>query len=351
MATPQPIVGSGGAIGGLNSAQSAPQSNPYGSSGQGPSSNPYTPGSQQWYIYSDFSKNYGYNPTNAEVSAMVPAWSNAGGSAGAIANYMLSLQQQQTALQNSPQVLYQQQQQQYAQQAGNYSNQIGQAFQLTLGRAPTQAEQQYYGSLMASGQDQYQGQQALQQTQEYQNVQNTNFQNQLQQQLQQSNSTYFNQYIAPSLQAQNALSGQAPGSTALSSQLANAALQQNQGLQSFLAGVTAQNYQNSTANASNQYNQLMNQQYGLQNAGVSNALGAYANTSQQQNAQNLYQQQQAAYNQYLQQYGKRSGNQGIGSVAGGIAGAGLGGYFGGPKGALTGYQVGSSAGGGIGALL
>jgi len=276
---------------------------------------------QQVYAWTDFVNMFGRNPTQAELDMLAPSYNsgdpnkaNVSGGNAAVAAYY-------TQLNNTPQAIYQQQQAQYAAQAGNYSDQVSSAFETTLGRAPTTAEQQYYGSLMASGQDQYQVQQALQQTQEYQNVQNTNFQNQLQNQLQQSNSTYFNQYIAPSLQAQNAMSGQAPGSSALSSQLANAALQQNQGLQNFLAGVTAQNYQNSTANAASQYNSLMNQQYGLQNAGVSNALANQsANTQYNQNL-NMYQMQLQAYNNYLNQYGKSgvlgdisTGFQGLGAV-------------------------------------
>ena len=253
-----------------------------------------------------FFNTFGRNPTQQELDQLTPAYlsgdpnilNSAGGNA-AVANYY----QQQA---NTPQQIYNQQQSQYAAQAGQYGTQVGQAFQSTLGRAPTDAENQYYGSLMASGQDQYQIQQALQQTQEYQNTQNTNFQNQLQGQLQQSNSTYFNQFIAPSLQAQNAMSGQAPGSSALSSQLANAALQQNQGLQGFLAQTTAQNYQNSTANATNQYNQLLGQQYGLQNAGVTNALQNQQSNNAYNQQLNLYQMQQQAYNNYLNQYGKRS---------------------------------------------
>src|ERR1700719_574987 len=199
----------------------------------------------QVYAYQQFQKSFGRAPSQQELDQLTPAYMGvdpnianvAGGNAQVAAYY-----QQQT---NTPQNVYNQQQNQYLNDAPKFSGQVGQVFQSALGRAPTADEATHFGALMASGQDAYQVQQALQQTQEYQNTANTNFQNQLQGQLQQSNSTYFNQYIAPSLQAQNALSGQAPGSSALTGQLANAALQQNQGLQNFLAGTTAQNYQNS----------------------------------------------------------------------------------------------------------
>jgi len=304
-------------------------------------------------INQDYQSIFGRAPTQVEMASAVPYyWAGGpGGSGGRQTGmaYVANLYQQQ---QNTPEAIYQQQQQQYLNNAPQYSQQVSQVFQSALGRAPTQDELSHFGALMASGQDAYQVQQALQQTQEYQNTQNTNFQNQLQGQLQQSNATYFNQYIAPQLQAQNAMSGQAPGSTALSAQLSQAALQQNQGLQNFLAGVTAQNYQNSTANATNQYNQLMGQQYGLQNANVSNALQNNAYNQQWGNQLALYNQQQQAYNNYLSQYGKRSGLQGIGSLAGGLLGAGIGAFSTHtPQGAMAGYQIGSGAGGGIGALL
>ena len=295
---------------------------------------------QQW-AFLDFQKQFGRNPTQSELSSLVPSYSigdpnklNLSGGAAAVA----SLYQQQT---NTPENIYNQQQQQYLSAAPQYASQVTQAFQSNLGRAPTSDELSHFGALMASGQDAYQVQQALQQTQEYQNTANTNFQNQLQGQLQQSNSTYFNQYIAPSLQAQNAQSGQAPGSSALSSQLSNAALQQNQGLQNFLAQTTAQNYQNSTANANNQYQQLMGQQYGLQNANVSSGLANQAANQSYNQQLNLYQQQQQAYNQYLQNYGKTNGWSSV--LAGGIAGAGAGSKFG-PYGALLGGLGGAGLG-------
>jgi hypothetical protein len=309
--------------------------------------------SAAYYAGQDFYNMFGRNPTAQELAQLTPAYIDpnghianlAGGKAQVAAYY-----QQQT---NTPENIYNQQQQQYLTQAPQFANQVTSAFQTELGRAPTADELSHFGALMASGQDAYQVQQALQQTQEYQNTQNTNFQNQLQGQLQQSNSTYFNQFIAPSLQAQNAQSGQAPGSSALTAQLSQAALQQNQGLQNFLAGVTAQNYQNSTANASNQYNQLMSQQYGLQNANVTSGIQNQQNNTAYNQQLNLYQMQQQAYNNYLNQYGKRSGNQGIGQLAGGILGAGVGAYAtgGSPQGIGTGYSVGSGLGGGIGALI
>lgn len=309
----------------------------------------------QYYAGQQFFNTFGRNPTQQELDTLAPQYmsgdpnkANIAGGNAAVANYFT--QQQQT-----PENIYQQQQnqlnQQYTQNQSTIDPQVSQVFQQELGRAPTTAESQYYGTLMASGQDAYQIQQALQQTTEYQQNQTQQFTNKLQNQLQQSNSTYFNQYIAPSLQAQNALSGQTPGSSALSAQLSQAALQQNQGLQNYLAQVSAQQYNNSTQNAAANYQNVLNQQYGLQNAGVSNTLQNNA-TNQAYNQQlNLYQMQQQAYNNYLSQYGKRNGNQGVGSLIGGVLGAGTGAYFGGTSGASAGYNIGSGLGGAAGAYL
>lgn len=276
---------------------------------------------QEAAAFRDFQNMFGRNPTQSELSLLSntyagdPNYTNDGAGKAQVAAYF----QQQV---NTPQKIYQTQQDQYAADAPKFSDQVASTFQSALGRAPTDAEQKYFGSLMASGQDQYQVQQALQQTQEYQNTQNTNFQNKLQGQLQQSNSTYFNQYIAPSIQSSAALAGRSQDSSGVNSQLANAALQQNQGLQGFLAQTTANNYQNSTANATNQYSQLMGQQYGLQNAGVSNQLSNQAANQQYNQNLNMYQAQQQAYNTYLNRYGKTSGWGGV--VAGGASGAAAG---------------------------
>jgi len=303
--------------------------------------------------FQDFQSIFGRNPSQTELTSLAQSYMsgdpniiNATAGQSAISNYYGQVA-------SSPENVYSRQQQQYATDAPKYSDPVTQEFQTQLGRAPTQDELTYFGSLMASGQQGYQVGQALQQTQEYQNTQNTNFQNQLQKQLQDSNSTYFNQYIAPSIQSQSALSGQSPSSSALTAQLSQAALQQNQGLQNFLGGVTAQNYQNSTANASNQYNQLMGQQYGLQNANVSNALSNQQYNMQYNQNLSMYQMQQQAYSDYLNRYGKTGGLAGglSGALKGGVQGATLGGKYGGPYGAILGGIGGAGLGGYSGAQL
>ncbi len=288
-----------------------------------------------------FQKTFGRDATQAEINQILPYFGSDARypDVNSAKAFVGNLYQQQ---QNTPDKIYQRQQAQYLQDAPKFADQISSQFQQALGRAPTQDELTHFGALMASGQDSYQVGQALQQTQEYQNAANTKFQNKLQGELQGSNATYFNQYIAPSILSQAALAGRTPDSSGVNAQLANAALQQNQGLQQFLAGTTAQNYQNSVANATNQYQGLLGQQYGLQNAGVSSGLANQATNQQYSQNMNMYNLQQQAYNRYLQQYGKR--NNGLGGLVGGIAGAGLGALYGGPAGATAGYGIGSGLG-------
>jgi hypothetical protein len=280
----------------------------------------------QYYAAQDFKSMFGRNPTASELATLAPGYmsgdpniANQTGGRQGVAAYF----QQQS---NSPQNVYKNQQAQYLAAAPKYADQVNQIFQSNLGRAATADEKTHFGASIASGQDPYQVQQALQQTQEYQNTQNANFQNKLQGQLQGSNSTYFNQYIAPDIAAQNAQAGRTQDSSGYQAQLANAALQQNQGLQTYLAGVTAQNYQNSTANAQNQYQGLMSQQYGLQNAGVSNTLANQAGNTQYQRNMDMYRQQQQSYSDYLNSYGKTNRNQNIltGAAGGASAGAAFG---------------------------
>lgn len=309
-----------------------------------------------YYAGQDFYQQFGRNPTQAELSQLIPAYlgtdphvANLAGGKGAVAAYYT--QQSQT-----PQSIYQQQQnqlqQQYTQNQGAIDPQVAQIFQQNLGRAPTSDEAQHFGMLIASGQDPYQIQQALQQTTEYQNKQTQDFTNQLGQQLQGTNADYFSKYILPSIQAQNAQAGRTQDSSGYQAQLANAAQQQNYQLQNYLAQVSAGQYGQSTQNAAQNYGALLGQQYGVQNAGISNALSNQASNQQYNQQLNLYQLQQQAYQNYLNSYGKRNGlASGLsGALSGGVSGAMAGSKFG-PYGALAGGLLGAGLGGSAGAYL
>lgn len=296
----------------------------------------------QAYAVGDFKRIFGRNPSASELATLSPAYDagngvdlNLGAGKANVASYFQQLSQ-------SPQSLYQKQQADLTAKAPQYYDQVGQLFQQNLGRAATDAENTHFGMLLASGQDPYQIQQALQQTTEYQTTATQKFSDQLKTQLQQSNQDYFSKYILPSIQSNNAMAGRTQDSSGYQAQLASAAQQQNYNLNDYLAQVQAGGYQSAMSNNSQNYQQLLGQQYGLSNANISNQLANNAsNTQYNQNLQ-MYQMQQQAYNNYLQRYGK-TGNPALGAIQGGMSGAGAGAAFG-PWGALAGGVLGAGLG-------
>lgn len=259
------------------------------------------------WAFQDFVKQFGRNPTQSELSMLSPSYSigdpnllNLSAGKAQIASYFNQLSQ-------TPENLYNKQQDDLKGKAPQFYDQVNQTFQSNLGREATDAEKTHFGMLLASGQDPYEIQQALQQTTEYNTKQNSQFTDQLKGQLQSSNSDYFSKYIMPSIQAQNAQAGRSQDSSGYQAQLANAAQGQNYDLQNYLAQVSAQGYQGSVNQNANNYQALLGQQYGLQNSNISNQLNNQANNQQYNQNLAMYQMQQQAYNNYLKQYGKRGG--------------------------------------------
>ena len=296
----------------------------------------------QYYAAKDFAEMFGRNPTASELALLAPSYQGAdpnianlaGGKAQLAAYYQ---QQSQT-----PTNIYNKQQSDLKAKAPQYYDQVSQLFQSNLGRDATDAEKTHFGMLMASGQDPYEIQQALQQTTEYNTAQTQKFTGQLQNQMQTTNADYFSKYILPSIQAANAQAGRTQDSSGYQAQLANAGQQQNYDLQNYLAQVAASGYQGSVTNNAQNYQALLGQQYGLSNANVSNQLANNAANTQYNQNLDMYNRQQQAYQNYLNAYGKR--NNGLGSLIGGGLGAGIGAYFGGPAGATVGYNLGSGLG-------
>jgi len=275
----------------------------------------------QFYAGQAFIKQFGRNPTQSELSLLAPTYDAGKGNLNlAAGNAQVASYYQQQA--NTPQNLYKQQQNQLAKDAPKFADQINQTFQSNLGRDATDAEKAHFGALMAGGNDAYQVGQALQSTSEYQATANAKFQGGLKDQLQASNNDYFNKYILPSLQTNNAMQGRSQDSSGYQAQIANAGNEQNYNLNDFLANASAQNYGNSVQNANSQYQSLMGQQYGLQNAGVSNALSNQYNNQQSNQNMNMYNLQQQAYGNYINRYGKNSAAGG--AMAGAASGAAAG---------------------------
>ena len=302
-------------------------------------------------INNQFQQLFGRAPTQAEYAQIRPQYTIAGNPNGANSDQGDAfIAQMYTAQQNTPEALYKKQQADLTAQAPQFADKVGQMFQSNLGRDATDAEKTHFGMLLASGQDPYEIQQALQSTTEYQTRATEDYTKRLGSQLQATNADYFSKYIAPDLQAKAAQSGRSYDSSGVNAQLANAAQGQNYDLQNYLAQVSASQYGASTAADQNRYNSLYANYQNLGNSNISNALSNQNYFNQRSNSVNDYNTQMGAYNSYLQNYGKRNNNQAWGSLAGGIAGGALG-SFGGPGGTLIGYQLGSGLGGSLGSLI
>lgn len=303
------------------------------------------------YATQDFWDIFHRAPTEDELAQIVPIYYGADqhtpnkvqGRA-----YVASLFQQQ---ENTPEAIYKKQQAQYQTDAPKFADKVNAAFQANMGRDATESEKAHFGALMAGGQDNYQVEQALQQTTEYNTKQTQDFTKNLGTQLQATNADYFSKYLLPAIQSQNAQAGRSQDSSGYQAQVVNAGQQQNYDLQNYLAQVAATGYQGSVNNNAENYKGLLSQQYGLQNAGVNNTLANNAANTQYGQNLNMYKMQQDAYNNYLSRYGKREGNQGTGALLGGVAGGVLGGIYGGPMGATAGYTVGSGIGGAAGSYF
>lgn len=285
---------------------------------------------QQVYAWNAFVQQFGRNPTQSELTSLSPYYASGDQNIANTSQGNQAIAQYFQQLQNSPSAINtRQQQQQTANYTGNqsqYDAQTNQLFQQYLGRDATSAELQHFGTALANGSDPYEVQQSLMQTPEYQNAQTQKESDQLKGTLQQSNSDYFNQYILPSIQASNAQAGRSQDSSGYAGALAQAAKQQNFDLNNYLANFQAGQYGQNVQNAAANYQPYLQQQYGLQQANVSNTLQNNAYNTQRSNQLQDYYNQQNAYNSYLQNYGKRSAYDyaqlGIGALQGGGQAAG-----------------------------
>jgi hypothetical protein len=306
----------------------------------------------QYYAGQDFAKMFGRNPTQNELTQLSqyymsgdPNISNRTQGQAALSNFYTQLSQ-------TPANLYKTQQAQLTAQAPKFYDSVNQQFQSQLGRDATDSEKTHFGMLLASGNDPYEIDQALQSTPEYQTRATTDFTNRLGTQLQSSNADYYSKYILPTIQSQNAQAGRTQDSSGYQAQLANAAQGQNYDLQNYLASVSASQYGQSTANALNLYNSQYQNTQNLGNANISNALSNANYNVQRSNALSDYNMQQQAYANYLNNYGKRNGAaSGIqGALSGGFMGAKMGASAG-PWGALAGGLGGAALGGYSGAYM
>lgn len=287
---------------------------------------------QQVYAFQEFSNLFGRNPTQSELDELAPSYSSgdankANTSAGnaAVASYY-------NAVANSPTNLTAQQNAQglAAYQAGQsgYDATTNAAFQTATGQAATSDELSHFGSLLATGQiDAYGLSQLVGQTQQAQQYSANQEQSTLSNQLQGTQANYFQNYIEPSILSQTAAAGRDPNSSGVQQAGVQAGQQQNYQLQNYLAQFGASQYGQTAANTQGVYNQYLNQQYGLTNAGLSQQLGEQSYMQQQNTNLANQQYQQNAYQNYLNNYGNK--NNSLLSKVGLVQSIGSGGIEGG----------------------
>jgi hypothetical protein len=299
----------------------------------------------QYNTFNAFRKQFGRNPTQSELASLTPSFgagqAYTGGPAAVAAYY--------NSLANTPSNIAANQQKQgldaYGKDKGTFDTQTNNIFQQTVGRDATADEASHFGALLASKQiDTYGLQQLLGQSQEAQQRQTSQYQDTLSKNLQSTQGDYFKNQIEPQILAQTVAAGRDPNSSGVQNAEVQAGKQQNYDLQNYLAQFGASQYGQSAANQQSVYQQYLGNLYGLQNAGVTQALGQQ-NYRQQQNT-NLanMKMQQDMYNSYLASYGKRGGGWMQGALSGAIGGATVGASAGGTWGAVAGGLIGGGLG-------
>lgn len=218
---------------------------------------------------------------------------------------------------------------------------VDSAFQQYLGRSATQEEKDHFGSMLANGQtDVYGLGTMLQQLPDYVKKQDAEFRSSLSSDLQTSNSKYFSEKILPAIQKQFTDQGRSFDDSGFKAATVLAAEDQNTGMDSFLANLTANQYEGSKANARSDYWNYLTRNWQTTDAGTARGNDIMDYNTQKQ-----------AYDDYLRSYGKRSNAAGIGSLVGGTAGAVAGSFSGTPFGVAAGWQAGSGIGGGVGSFF
>ena len=303
---------------------------------------------QQKVAFEDFAKMFGRNPTQSELAMIAPSYAgvdenhlNTGGGAAAVASYYNSMANTPINVQASQTAAglkaYQ------AGQAG-FDATTNAAFQSATGRQATADELSHFGGLLASGSiDSYGLSQLVGQTAEAQNKQTADYQTTLSNNLQATQGDYYKNYINPSILSQTAAAGRDPNSSGVQQAEVQAGKQQNYDLQNYLAQFGASQYGQSAQNQQGVYGAYLQQQYNLQNAGTSQALGENSYLQNYNTNQSNYANQQNAYNSYLSRYGKSNGGSGAlaGAASGAAAGTaimpGWGTAIGGVAGGVAGY--------------
>lgn len=282
-------------------------------------------GSQQageYYAGQDFFKMFGRNPTASELASLSPYYqsgdpniANQSGGRSAIAQYY------QTQL-NDPSRLEAIKQKKLQAEAPKFYAKINGMFNQSLGRDATESEKQHFGSMLATGTiDEYTVEQFLSTLPENVKKQDEEFRASLNNTLQSQDSQYYQEQIAPALQAMATKQGRSLDSSGVNNSLALAAQQQNRQRESYLSNLTAQQYGNSQNLAQQNYQQAYGTYQNLQDYNRQRSYGLQDQQTARTNNMSDYAIQSQAYNNYLAKYGKR--NNGMSGAASGAASGAL----------------------------
>lgn len=294
------------------------------------------------YIRSAYQELLKRDPTAAEIAEAFPTM---GGDKNIhdVASMRAFVAQKAQQEQNSPEKLYAKQREEWKAKAPENYGAIDQLFSQYLNRTATSEEKDHFAMLLASGQmDAYELGNQLKQLPEAVRKEDEAFRQQISGELATADQEYFQKNILPTVQSQFARAGRSLDSSAFSSAIANAAQNQNAERGKYLAGLSASQYAGRQGAARQDYERLLDNYYGIQNAGINAQYAGQQALTGRSNQYADYNMQQRVYEDFLRRYGKRK--SGVGSLVGGIVGAGAGAYAGGPAGAQAGYGVGSGLG-------
>lgn len=219
-------------------------------------------------------------------------------------------------------------------------------FQDLLKRGATQDELNHFSQMLATGQaDAFTLRNFVSQLPEYRTAQDAEFRGNVAKELEGYDTSAFNK------QKQDILSYYAnQGMPAGTSPSLDYALTDLMGKiadkrQSFLTGLSADQYNKNTGAARDDYNTYLSRAFESEDWGRNRGAEASDYLRGRLGERQDYDQQRNDYMNFLNsQRGRRSSPWG--QLAGGLIGAGIGGYTGGPTGASAGWNIGSGVGGG-----
>lgn len=297
--------------------------------------------SQDINLAQSFKSTYGRDITLPELQSYVGMDQTAA---------LQTMAQNYLAEQNSPEALAKKQEATRAAEAPKYQAQVADLFKSVLNRDPSKEELSHFSNMMADKTaDAYTLGEALKTLPEYLQTQDKAARESLRGELSTADQQFYQQKILPSIQAAFAAQGRQVDSSGFAAALANAAQDVNNQREQYLAQVGREDYVNQRQQAINTYLDNLQRTYSGQDYARARTDQLNDMSRARQNEINDFYMQQRAYDQYVQNQGRRKGflGQGIGSLVGMGAGALLALPTGGMSvgaGAMLGGMMGGSGG-------